>query len=117
MEHEIASAHSASSSPMVVGRYIVGESFAAGGMGTVHLGQIVGAGGFSRVVAIKRLFPFFAADPTFREMLLDEARLSSRIRHPNVVPTLDIVEEDKNLCIVMEYIHGVSLAYLLHHAR
>jgi hypothetical protein len=42
-------------------------------------------------------------------MLLDEARLSSRIRHPNVVQTLDIVQERDQLCVVMEYVHGVSL--------
>jgi len=82
-------------------------------MGTVHLGRLVGAGGFSRVVAIKRLFPGFAGDRMFRQWLLDEARLASRIRHPNVVPILDVVEAGSDLYVVMEYVHGVSLAELL----
>jgi serine/threonine-protein kinase len=86
-------------------------------MGTVHLGRILGAGGFSRVVAVKRLYPWFASDGEFRQMLLDEARFVSRIRHPNVVPTLDVVEADKDLYVVMEYVHGVSLAHLLKHCR
>ncbi len=98
---------------LIAGRYMVGEPFASGGMGTVHLGRIVGAGGFSRVVAIKRLFPSAANDRAFREMLLEEARLVSRIRHPNVVPALDVVEDGRNLYIVMEYVHGPSLAQLL----
>jgi serine/threonine-protein kinase len=102
---------------LIAGRYVLGESFASGGTGTVHLGRIVGAGGFSRVVAIKRLFPGVAADRGFREMLLEEARLVSRIRHPNVVPALDVVEENQDLYIVMEYVHGPSLAQLLAHAR
>jgi len=102
---------------LIAGRYLIGESFAAGGMGTVHLGRIVGAGGFSRVVAIKRLYPTAARDRAFRELLLEEARLASRIRHPNVVPTLDVVEEESDLYIVMEYAHGPSLAQLLKRAR
>src|SRR6266542_4231684 len=102
---------------LIAGRYVIGESFASGGMGTVHLGRIVGAGGFSRVVAIKRLFPSAANDRAFREMLLEEARLVSRIRHPNVVPALDVVEDREDVYIVMEYVHGPSLAQLLTRAR
>src|SRR5690242_11133879 len=40
-----------------IGRYALFEQFATGGMATVHLGRLDGAGGFSRVVAIKRLLP------------------------------------------------------------
>jgi serine/threonine protein kinase len=83
-------------------------------MGTVHLGRLRGAGGFSRVVAVKRLYPGYAGDAKFREMLLEEARLASRIRHPNVVQTLDVLETDKDLYVVMEYVHGVSLDRLMH---
>src|SRR5258706_13572231 len=112
MEH--ASAQPAPATPptdaSVAGRYVIGDSFASGGMGTVHLGRVVGAGGFSRVVAIKRLFAGFAGDAAFRELLLEEARLVSRIRHPNVVPALDVVEADRDLYIVMEYVNGPSLA-------
>ena len=97
-------------SSLLAGRYSLGATFASGGMGTVHLGRIVGASGFSRVVAIKRLFPGFGADRSFRQMLLDEARFASRIRHPNVVPILDVVEADRDLYVVMEYLHGLSLA-------
>jgi eukaryotic-like serine/threonine-protein kinase len=96
-----------------VGRYVIGESFASGGMGAIHLGRIRGAGGFARTVAVKRLFPGFANDAGFRAMLLDEARLVSRIRHPNVVPTLDVWEEENDLYVVMEYVHGVSLSHLI----
>jgi serine/threonine-protein kinase len=79
-------------------------------MGTVHLGRVVGASGFSRVVAIKRLFPGFATDASFRQMLLDEARFAARIRQPNVVPILDVVEAERDLYVVMEYVHGLPLA-------
>src|SRR5262249_50892141 len=46
-------------------------------------------------------------------MFLDEARLAARIKHPNVVPTLDVVAEDGELFLVMEYVHGESLSRLL----
>jgi eukaryotic-like serine/threonine-protein kinase len=118
MENGITAPAAANQAPaLIAGRYVVGESFASGGTGTVHLGRIVGAGGFSRVVAVKRLFPAVAGDRGFREMLLAEARLVSRIRHPNVVPALDVVQVNDDVYIVMEYVHGPSLAQLLARAR
>lgn len=118
MEYGAAIAAAGTPPPeLIAGRYVVGESFASGGMGTVHLGRIVGAGGFARVVAIKRLFQGVAGDRAFREMLLEEARLVSRIRHPNVVAALDVVEVERDVYIVMEYVHGPSLAHLLARAR
>lgn len=82
-------------------------------MATVHLGKQIGEVGFSRTVAIKRLHENFVRHPQFVAMMIDEARLVSRIRHPNVVPTLDIVSLDGELFVVMEYVHGASLSSLL----
>ena len=45
-------------------------------------------------------------------MFLDEAHLAARVRHPHVVPTLDVVALDGELFLVMEYIDGASLARL-----
>lgn len=99
--------------PRTVGRYGLGGLIASGGMAAVHLGRVRGAVGFSRLVAIKRMHPHFASDPDFATMFADEARLAARIRHPNVVSTLDVVFEGGNLSIVMEYIEGVTLAQLM----
>jgi serine/threonine-protein kinase len=97
---------------LLAGRYALYDKIAAGGMATVHFGRLLGPSGFARTVAIKRLFPQFAADPEFVAMFLDEARLVSRIRSPYVVPTLDMVHVDDELCIVMEYVPGESLSRL-----
>jgi eukaryotic-like serine/threonine-protein kinase len=107
------------SSPLLLGRYALYDRIAAGGMATVHLGRLLGPVGFSRTVAIKRLQPQFAEDPEFVSMFLDEARLAARIRHPNVVPTLDVVSTQRELFLVMEYVQGDSMARLLRtaHAR
>jgi hypothetical protein len=82
-------------------------------MATVYLGRMTGSVGFARTVAIKRLHPHLAADPALVAMLVDEARLVSRIHHPNVVPTLDVVQEQGELFLVMEYVKGESLARLV----
>ena len=89
------------------------DAVASGGMATVHLGCLTGAVGFSRIVAIKVLRPQYAEDADFISMFIDEARVASRIHHPNVVPTLDVIAKDGELFTVMEYVHGETLSRLL----
>jgi serine/threonine protein kinase len=95
------------------GRYKVYGEIASGGMATVQYGRLVGPGGFAKSVAVKRLHPHFARDPSFVTMFLDEARLAARITHVNVVPTLEVLSEPGEVSVVMEYVHGESLAGLL----
>ena len=108
---------SARSAAQRVGRYAMHDEISSGGMATVYFGKLVGPVGFSRAVAIKRLHPHLAKDPEFVAMFLDEARLASRIRHPNVVPTLDVVsipaDSGSELFLVMEYVQGEPLHRLL----
>ena len=106
--------HAAVAVPRIVGRYALYGELARGGMATVHFGRLLGPVGFSRTVAIKRLHPQFAVDPEFVSMFLDEARLAARIRHPNVVSTLDVVALEGELMLVMEYVQGESLSRLVH---
>jgi len=101
----------------VVGRYVLYDELASGGMATVHIGRLVGEVGFSRSVAIKRLHPQFAHDPEFVAMFVEEARLAARIRHPNVVPVLDVVSMEDELFLVMEYIQGETLTRLTRVSR
>jgi eukaryotic-like serine/threonine-protein kinase len=94
-------------------RYTLFDQISSGGMGSVHYGRFVGPAGFARTVAIKRLHPHLANESDFVSMLADEARLASRIRHPNVVSTVDVIESDEGLLVVMDYVHGESLSRLL----
>ena len=100
-----------------LGRYALFGEIAAGGMATVHLGRLLGSVGFARTVAIKRLHPHLAKDPDFVAMFLEEARLAARVRHPNVVSTLDVVDDDNELFLVMEYVAGESLSRLVRKTR
>jgi eukaryotic-like serine/threonine-protein kinase len=97
--------------PRAIGRYVLCDPIASGGMATVHLGRLLGQAGFSRVVAVKRLHDFLAIDAGFLEMFLEEARLAARIRHPNVVPTVDVVTIDDEAFLVMEYVSGETLSF------
>jgi serine/threonine-protein kinase len=101
----------------VVGRYALYGRLAAGGMATVHLGRVLEVDGTSRTVAVKRLHPQFCKDPEFVAMFIDEARLAARIKHPNVVETLDILTMGQELLLVMEYIRGECFSKLLRAAR
>jgi serine/threonine-protein kinase len=96
-----------------IGRYLLDSVIASGGMATVHVGRLLASAGFSRTVAIKRLHPQFTNDPDFAAMFLEEARVAGRVRHANVVSIIDVVSEDGEILLVMEYIPGESLAALL----
>jgi len=84
-------------------------------MASVHFGRLSSDAGFSRTVAIKYLHPQYARDAQFISMFLDEARLVSRIRHPNVAAPLDVVvvSDSEEVFLVMEYIHGETLGRLI----
>lgn len=96
-----------------LGRYEILRPIASGGMATVHLGRVVGEGGFERLLAIKVMHPHLLQDGDFVAMFLDEARLAARIRHPNVVSTIDVQRTPEALFLVMEYIEGPTLQRLI----
>jgi len=96
-----------------VGPYEVVSRLNRGGMATLFLGRQTGPGGFARHAAIKVVHDDLAADDQFVRMFMDEARLCSRIQHPNVVHVEAFGELDGQHYLVMEYIEGVSLSELL----
>ena len=90
-----------------VGRYRVVYEIATGGMATVYLA--VPDGGRD-AVALKRVHPHLASQRAFVEMFLDEARITSRIDHPNVCRVLDYGLASGSYYLTMEYLRGRSLA-------
>lgn len=93
-----------------LGPYELLFELASGGMATVHVGLQKGAGGFERLVAVKRVHPHLLANRDFANMFRDEARLSSIVRHPNVVSATDVVESaERELFLVMDYVDAVPL--------
>ena len=93
-------------------RYELLVPIASGGMATVYVGRQFGAGGFQRIVAIKRMHPHIAESTELTAMFRDEARIASLIHHPNVVSIIDVYEADGEQLLVMDYVDGVSLGQL-----
>ncbi|HMR11000.1 MAG TPA: serine/threonine-protein kinase, partial [Polyangiaceae bacterium] len=100
-----------------VGRYELLLEIASGGMATVYIGRQFGAGGFERLVAIKRMHPHVAREPELAASFMDEARIASLIRHPNVVNVHDVHDADGEHLLVMDYVEGASLASVMRGAR
>ena len=81
-------------------------------MASVWIARQTGKHGFEKLVAIKTILPKYAADTRFQQMFLDEARIASRIEHPNVAQILDVGEQHDTTYLVMEYVDGDSLSSL-----
>ncbi|MCW5832065.1 MAG: serine/threonine protein kinase [Labilithrix sp.] len=101
----------------LIDRYEIHREIGAGGMATVYLARTRNASGASRTVAVKRLHRHMSTDPRFVKMFIDEARLATRVHHANVVTTLDVVTTEHDIALVMEYVHGDSLAGVLRAMR
>jgi len=99
--------------PAQIGSYEPLIRLASGGMASLYVARHAGAGGFERLVVIKRVHRHLLANREFCDMFLDEARISSLIRHSNVVPVIDIAEASSELFLVLEYVESLSLEQLL----
>jgi serine/threonine protein kinase len=79
-------------------------------MADVFKGRIQGPGGFERVFVVKRILPHLSDDPAFIKMFVDEAKLSARLNHPNIVQVFELGSVEGEYFISMEYIPGHDLA-------
>ena len=89
-----------------LGRYTLRYRIAQGGMASVYLAQLAGSAGFDKWIAVKTIHPHIAESVRFVNMFLDEARLASKLEHPNLCSVLDFGEENGTWFIAMEYLHG-----------
>ncbi|HEU5438476.1 MAG TPA: protein kinase [Ktedonobacterales bacterium] len=89
-----------------LGHCEIEELLGQGGMARVYRGR---QASLDRVVAIKVLPPYYAADPDFVTRFELEARATARLSHPNIVIVHDAGEDNGRLYIVMEYIGGGTL--------
>ncbi len=96
-----------------LGRYELLLEMGSGGMATLYLARMAGPRRFEKLVAIKKIHDHLTSRQDFVDMFLDEAQISARIQHPNVVQLFDLGEADGSYFIAMEYVHGVNLAGLL----
>ncbi len=79
-------------------------------MAEVYKGRIQGPAGFERVFVVKRILPHLSEEPTFIRMFVEEAKLSARLNHPNIVQIFELGSVEGEYFISMEYIRGRDLA-------
>ncbi len=93
-----------------LGKYRLDTRLGGGGMAEVFIASTIGAEGFSRRVAIKRVLPGYSENPQFAQMFVAEAQISSRLQHPNIVSVLDFDRDSEGrLFLVMELVEGRDL--------
>jgi serine/threonine protein kinase len=94
-------------------RYRIGARIGGGGMAEVLEATVLGADGFARPVAVKRMLPALTSNAAFGEMFRSEAHLASLLHHPNIASVLDFDrDEDGSYFIVMELVRGLDLRQL-----
>ncbi|MCB9596523.1 MAG: serine/threonine protein kinase [Sandaracinaceae bacterium] len=98
--------------PPRVGPYETLELLAEGGMARVVVARQAGLAGFERKVALKLILPELAADERYVTMFLDEARMASRVQHPNVVSVLDVGRDETTgiLYMALDLVLGATLS-------
>ena len=96
------------------GKYELGPRLGGGGMAEVVKAYVAGAEGFRRPVAIKRILAEHSANPDFARLFVREARITSGLRHPNIVDVLDFDRDaEGRLYLAMELVEGRDLQALL----
>jgi serine/threonine protein kinase len=100
-----------------LGRYTLIRRLGVGGMGEVYLAKAEGAANFTKQVAIKRILPHLARNEESVAKFIDEAQIMVQLHHGNIVPVIELADEDGELFLVTEYVPGRDLKSVLRAMR
>ncbi len=97
-----------------LGNYLILKSIGKGGMGEVFLAydQISG-----RRVALKKIRPEYVDSPRLRGRFLREARITSQLTHPSIIPIYSIHDDGSSLYYTMPFVEGKTLRQILDTAK
>lgn len=99
--------------PQQFGKYTLLRKLATGGMAELFIAKTQGDEGLESEVVVKRILPSFSEDEAFVKMFIDEASLTSKLQHPNIVQIYDFDVTDRQYYIAMEYIAGEDLSNIM----
>ena len=102
--------------PCRLGPYMLFERIGYGGMANIYLARKRTGPCAGKLYVIKEILPDFAGNPRAVEMLVEEARVSMRFEHPNVVRVEDLGRDGDDYHIAMEYVEGLDMRELLRRA-
>ena len=94
-------------------RYQLLSRIGIGGMGEVYLARERSVANIERLVVIKRILREVAERKKAIRMFLDEARITMSLHHPNIATVYDLVEQDGEYLLVMEFVRGIDLWELI----
>lgn len=97
-----------------IGRFQLLRSIAKGGMGEVFSAFDTVCG---RRVALKRIRPDLMSSPQLRQRFLREARITSQLMHPSIIPIYGIHIEDEVVYYTMPFIAGETMKQILVQAQ
>jgi serine/threonine protein kinase len=94
-----------------VGPYTIVRELGTGGMGSTYVAHRADV---EKRVCLKVIRSEYAADPTYRQMFLDEARTAAKASHANLVSLVDFGQHESGaLWIAFELVDGTDLKGLL----
>ena len=96
-----------------LGKYELLEKIGAGGMAEVYKARLTGVEGFQKIVVVKKILPGYARNLSFIKMLIEEAKLTSVLQHPNIVSIFELDSVDQQYYIAMEFVDGRDLLKIL----
>lgn len=91
-----------------LGPYRLLRPISAGGMARVYEGRLESLAGVSTRVAIKVIHPDLANEAGFTDLFIQEARISARLEHLNLVRVQQFNREGGHYYLVMEFIEGIT---------
>jgi len=94
-------------------KYRLTEKIGSGGMAEVFRAIGEGPSAFARPFVVKRIHPRLSGQPEFVRMFVDEANISARLIHPNIVQVFEFAFQDGGYYLVMEPVDGIDMAWLL----
>lgn len=99
------------------GPYELVRRLANGAVAEVWLARARSVAGFEKTVALKMIHARLESEPGLAQLLIDEARLTSKLSHRNITQVIDLGHVDGRHYIAMEYVDGMDLARVLKRLR
>ncbi|MEL6178309.1 MAG: serine/threonine-protein kinase [Myxococcota bacterium] len=99
------------------GDYMLLKRIASGGMAEIFLALKRGPGRFEKLVAIKAITGGRGDNELYLKMFQTEAEVAARFNHPHVVQLYDVAEIESAPCMIMEYMHGHTMAEVVEAAE
>ncbi|HSN28910.1 MAG TPA: serine/threonine-protein kinase [Kofleriaceae bacterium] len=100
-----------------LGRYHLLDRIAFGGMAEIYRAKTFDAQGTPHLVAVKRVLAHLAEDDDFIQMLVDEAKIASVLRHGNIARVYEFARAHGEYFIAMEHVDGKDMRTVLERCR